>query len=186
MGPSRGEHEPLRAGGAEEAAERLSLFRRGWQTEAGKFDVDVGGEFAVRRHSVERYRDRGGEGPETGVDFSGKPALAQDLHGIGSGVGEMNADNERVVREGGEFVRGDTGDDAADVGVDGGEGERVCERPGMRDVDRTLELVPGQDFAVPLRPLGGGSVGVLRVDAKHIERKYPCATSNKADGLQLL
>jgi hypothetical protein len=65
----------------------------------------------------------------------------------------------------------------------GGERERVFERARVRDVDGAFELVASQDFAVPLRPLGGGSVGVLRVNAKHNERKYPCATSKKADGL---
>jgi hypothetical protein len=98
---------------AEELAEALRAFGRGGQAESGEFDVDVGRERFGVGQTVEGDRKTGLDGPTGGIDLDGEAAAGEFDERRGSGVGEADGDDERVIGQDGKLARGEAGDESA-------------------------------------------------------------------------
>ena len=71
----------------------------------------------------------------------------------------------------------ETWDDALDIRILRGECQGVFDRSFMRDVDGAGEFTAFEDLTVPIGSLAGEMERVVRVDAKHYERKNTSAAS---------
>jgi hypothetical protein len=151
----------------------------GREAEAGEFDVDVGGQIGAVWDAVEGDGEGSGDGPVFRIHFNRKSTVLQAFDGGWGWGGEADGGDEGVIGEEMELVGIEGGDDAADVGELGGEGEGVGDGSVGGAIDGCGKLVTGEDFSEPIGPLGGGGEGVLGVDAKHSERKTPVAPSKE-------